>query len=65
VWFRAPSCARRLTLAHYLGKFFEYAAAFLLFAFSVTLGYSFFSSMAPADKPWFVPAAMGLTEAGF
>lgn len=51
-------------MAHLLGKFFEYLAAFLLFSFSVTLGYSFFAEIAPAGMAWFIPAAMGLTEGG-
>ncbi len=51
-------------MAHYLGKFFEYLAAFLVFIFSITLGYTFFASIAPPNMAWFIPAAMGLTEAG-
>ncbi len=51
-------------MAHGLGIFFKYLAAFLILSFSVTLGYLFFSSIAPPSIPWFVPAAMGLTEGG-
>lgn len=51
-------------MSHFLGGFFKYLAAALIFVFSVSLSYTFFSSIAPANMPWFTGAALGLTEFG-
>ena len=51
-------------MKHYLGLFFKFSTAVLLFVFSISLGYLYFSAIAPPSLPWFVPAAMGLTEFG-
>ncbi len=51
-------------MSHYIGGFFKYLAALLIFIFSLSLSYTFFSSIAPANMPWFVGAALGLTEFG-
>jgi len=51
-------------MAHYIGLFFKGLGTLLLFAASVALSYTFFSSIAPPHIPWFVYAAMGLTEGG-
>jgi hypothetical protein len=51
-------------MSHYIGGFFKYLAAALIFIFSMSLGFSFFTSIAPANMPWFTLAAMGLTEFG-
>lgn len=51
-------------MAHYLGAFFKYLAAAAILVFSVSLSYSFFVQIAPAHMPWFVWAALGLTEIG-
>lgn len=52
-------------MAHLLGGFFKYLAATLIFAFSLSLSFSFFSTIAPLHMPWFTFAAIGLTEFGF
>ncbi len=51
-------------MKHKLGVFFKFLSATLLFVFSLSLGYLYFSAIAPASMPWFTPAAMGLTEFG-
>ncbi len=51
-------------MSHYLGRFFMFLGAAIVFVFSVSLSYSLFSSIQPANMPWFVWAAMGLTEFG-
>jgi hypothetical protein len=51
-------------MAHYLGALLKYLAALAIFVFSVSRSYAFFSEIAPPDMPWFVWAAMGLTEFG-
>lgn len=51
-------------MSHFIGGFFKYLAALLIFVFSVSLSYTFFSSIAPANMPWFTGAALGLTEFG-
>lgn len=50
---------------HYVGGFLKYCAAAVIFVFSISLSYSFFTSIAPPRMPWFVWAALGLTEIGF
>jgi hypothetical protein len=47
-----------------VGGFIKYVGALIVLIFSVSLGYTFFSHIAPANMPWFVWAAMGLTEIG-
>ncbi len=51
-------------MAHYLGAFLKYVAALAIFVFSVSLSYTFFRSIEPANMPWFVWSALGLTEFG-
>lgn len=50
---------------HYVGGFLKYCAAAVIFVFSISLSYSFFTSIAPPRMPWFVWTALGLTEIGF
>ena len=49
---------------HYIGGALKYAGAAIVLVFSISLSYTFFSQIAPADMPWFVWAALGLTEIG-
>lgn len=51
-------------MSHFLGAVLKYLGALAVLIFSISLSYSFFSAIAPADMPWFVWAAMGLTEFG-
>ncbi len=51
-------------MSHYLGALFKMLAATAVFVFSVSLSYSFFVAIEPPAMPWFVWAAMGLTEFG-
>jgi hypothetical protein len=51
-------------MAHYLGAFLKYVAALVIFIFSVSLSYTFFSHIAPHNMPWFTWSALGLTEFG-
>lgn len=52
-------------MSHLLGGLFKYLAAAAIFIFSLSLSYTYFSSIAPRGMPWFTWAALGLTEIGF
>lgn len=52
-------------MSHFVGAVFKYLAATAIFVFSLSLSYTYFSAIAPSNMPWFVLAAMGLTEIGF
>ena len=54
-----------MSIAEILGAFAKWSAIVAVFLLSATLSLSFFTTIAPPDKPWFPLAGMSLTEGGF
>lgn len=51
-------------MAHGLGKFIAWLMVVGIFITSAVMSYTFFSSIAPPDKPWFAWFMLSLTEVG-